>query len=111
MQYSPKICCKTPPLLFTAAFQKESKSPETKKKIERYRQIRKDYGDNLFAVLMLVFVYAMLSKHDIMDYLHLLQKRPASGIGLVALLLLLAAGLHLVRWQIRELRQEKDKQE
>ena len=48
--------------------------PETKKKIERYRQFRKDYGNHLFAVLMIVFVYAMLTDRDIMDYLHLLRK-------------------------------------
>ena len=85
--------------------------PEKNKKIEKYRKFWKGYGNDWSIVMIVVFVYAMLSKHDIMDYLHLLQKRPASGIGLVALLLLLAAGLHLVRWPIRELRQEKDKQE
>ena len=85
--------------------------PETKKKIERYRQFRKDYGNHLFAVLMIVFVYAMLTDHDIMDYLHLLRERPVSGIGLLVLLFLLAGGVHLVRRLIRQLRQEKDKPE
>ena len=85
--------------------------PEKNKKIEKYRKFWKGYGNAWSIVMVVVFVYALLSKHDIMDYLHLLQKRPVSGIGLVALLLLLAAGLHLVRWQIRELRREKDKQE
>jgi hypothetical protein len=85
--------------------------PETKKKIERYRQIRKDYGDNLFAVLMIVFVYAMLTDHDIMDYLHLLRERPVSGIGLAVLLLLVAAGLYVLRKLLRELRQDREKRE
>lgn len=85
--------------------------PETKKKIERYRQIRKDYGDNLFAVLMIVFVYAMLTDHDIMDYLHLLRERPLSGIGLAVLLLLVAAGLYVLRKLLRELRQDREKRE
>ena len=85
--------------------------PETKKKIERYRQIRKDYGDNLFAVLMIVFVYAMLTDHDIMDYLHLLRERPVSGIGLAVLLLLVAAGLYVLRKLLRELRQDQEKRE
>lgn len=85
--------------------------PETKKKIERYRQIRKDYGDNLFAVLMIVFVYAMLTDHDIMDYLHLLRERPVSGIGLAVLLLLVAAGLYVLRKLLRELRQNREKRE
>ena len=85
--------------------------PETKKKIERYRQIRKDYGDNLFAVLMLVFVYAMLTDRDIMDYLHLLRERPVSAIGLAVLLLLVAAGLYVLRKLLRELRQDREKRE
>lgn len=85
--------------------------PETKKKIERYRQIWKGYGDNLFAVLMLVFVYAMLTDHDIMDYLHLLRERPVSGIGLAVLLLLVAAGLYVLRKLLRELRQDREKRE
>lgn len=85
--------------------------PETKKKIERYRQIRKDYGDNLFAVLMIVFVYAMLTDHDIMDYLHLLRERPVSGIGLAVLLLLVAAGLYVLRKLLWELRQDREKRE
>ena len=79
--------------------------PETKKKIERYRQFRKDYGNHLFAVLMIVFVYAMLTDHDIMDYLHLLRERPVSGIGLVA------AGLYVLRKLLRELRQDREKRE
>lgn len=83
---------------------------ETKKKIERYRQFRKDYGNNLFAVLMIVFVYAMLTDHDIMDYLHLLRERPVSGIGL-AVLLLVAAGLYVLRKLLRELRQDREKRE
>ncbi|WP_288535071.1 hypothetical protein [uncultured Ruminococcus sp.] len=83
--------------------------PETKKKIERYRQIRKGYGDNLFAVLMLVFVYVMLTDHDIMDYLHLLRERPVSAIGLAVLLLLVAAGLYVLRKLLRELRQDREK--
>ena len=85
--------------------------PETKKKIERYRQIRKDYGYHLFAVLMIVFVYAMLTDHDIMDYLHLLRERPVSGIGLAVLLLLVAAGLYVLRKLLRELRQDREKRE
>lgn len=85
--------------------------PETKKKIERYRQFRKDYGNNLFAVLMIVFVYAMLTDHDIMDYLHLLRERPVSGIGLAVLLLLVAAGLYVLRKLLRELRQDREKRE
>lgn len=85
--------------------------PETKKKIERYRQIRKGYGDNLFAVLMIVFVYAMLTDHDIMDYLHLLRERPVSAIGLAVLLLLVAAGLYVLRKLLRELRQDREKRE
>ncbi len=84
---------------------------ETKKKIERYRQFRKDYGNNLFAVLMIVFVYAMLTDHDIMDYLHLLRERPVSGIGLAVLLLLVAAGLYVLRKLLRELRQDREKRE
>jgi uncharacterized membrane protein len=84
--------------------------PETKKKIERYRQFRKDYGNHLFAVLMIVFVYAMLTDHDIMDYLHLLRERPVSGIGL-AVLLLLVAGLYVLRKLLRELRQDREKRE
>ena len=85
--------------------------PETKKKIERYRQCRKDYGNHLFAVLMIVFVYAMLTDHDIMDYLHLLRERPVSGIGLAVLLLLVAAGLYVLRKLLRELRQDREKRE
>ena len=85
--------------------------PETKKKIERYRQFRKDYGNQLFAVLMIVFVYAMLTDHDIMDYLHLLRERPVSGIGLAVLLLLVAAGLYVLRKLLRELRQDREKRE
>ena len=85
--------------------------PETKKKIERYRQFRKDYGKHLFAVLMIVFVYAMLTDHDIMDYLHLLRERPVSGIGLAVLLLLVAAGLYVLRKLLRELRQDREKRE
>ena len=85
--------------------------PETKKKIERYRQIRKGYGDNLFAVLMIVFVYAMLTDHDIMDYLHLLRERPVSAIGLAVLLLLVAAGLYVLRKLLRKLRQDREKRE
>ena len=84
--------------------------PETKKKIERYRQFRKDYGNHLFAVLMIVFVYAMLTDHDIMDYLHL-RERPVSGIGLAVLLLLVAAGLYVLRKLLRELRQDREKRE
>ena len=80
--------------------------PETKKKIERYRQFRKDYGNHLFAVLMIVFVYAMLTDHDIMDYLHLLRERPVSGIGLAVLLLLV-----VLRKLLRELRQDREKRE
>ena len=83
--------------------------PETKKKIERYRQFRKDYGNHLFAVLMIVFVYAMLTDHDIMDYLHLLRERPVSGIGLAVLLLLVAAGLYVLRKLLRELRSAFEK--
>lgn len=85
--------------------------PETKKKIERHRQFRKDYGNHLFAVLMLVFVYAMLTDHDIMDYLHLLRERPVSAIGLAVLLLLVAAGLYVLRKLLRELRQDREKRE
>lgn len=85
--------------------------PETKKKIERYRQFRKGYGDNLFVVLMIVFVYAMLTDHDIMDYLHLLRERPVSAIGLAVLLLLVAAGLYVLRKLLRELRQDREKRE
>ena len=85
--------------------------PETKKIIERYRQFRKDYGNHLFAVLMIVFVYAMLTDHDIMDYLHLLRERPVSGIGLAVLLLLVAAGLYVLRKLLRELRQDREKRE
>lgn len=85
--------------------------PETKKKIERYRQFRKDYGNNLFAVLMIVFVYAMLTDRDIMDYLHLLRERPVSAIGLAVLLLLVAAGLYVLRKLLRELRQDREKRE
>lgn len=85
--------------------------PETKKKIERYRQIWKGYGDNLFVVLMIVFVYAMLTDHDIMDYLHLLRERPVSAIGLAVLLLLVAAGLYVLRKLLRELRQDREKRE
>lgn len=85
--------------------------PETKKKIERYRQFRKYYGNHLFAVLMIVFVYAMLTDHDIMDYLHLLRERPVSGIGLAVLLLLVAAGLYVLRKLLRELRQDREKRE
>lgn len=85
--------------------------PETKKKIERYRQIRKDYWNHLFAVLMLVFVYAMLTDRDIMDYLHLLRERPVSAIGLAVLLLLVAAGLYVLRKLLRELRQDREKRE
>lgn len=85
--------------------------PETKKKIERYQQFRKDYGNHLFAVLMIVFVYAMLTDHDIMDYLHLLRERPVSGIGLAVLLLLVAAGLYVLRKLLRELRQDREKRE
>ena len=85
--------------------------PETKKKIERYRQFRKDYGNHWFAVLMIVFVYAMLTDHDIMDYLHLLRERPVSGIGLAVLLLLVAAGLYVLRKLLRELRQDREKRE
>lgn len=85
--------------------------PETKKKIERYRQIWKDYGNHLFAVLMIVFVYAMFTDHDIMDYLHLLRERPVSAIGLAVLLLLVAAGLYVLRKLLRELRQDREKRE
>ena len=85
--------------------------PETKKKIERFRQFRIDYGNHLFAVLMIVFVYAMLTDHDIMDYLHLLRERPVSGIGLAVLLLLVAAGLYVLRKLLRELRQDREKRE
>ncbi len=85
--------------------------PEKNKKIEKYRKFWKGYGND-WAIVMIVFLaYELYSERDIMDYLHLLRERPISGIGLVALLLLLAAGLHLVRWQFRELRQGKDKQE
>ena len=85
--------------------------PETKKKIERYRHIWKGYGDNLFAVLMIVFVYAMLTDRDIMDYLHLLRERPVSAIGLAVLLPLVAAGLYVLRKLLRELRQDREKRE
>lgn len=85
--------------------------PETKKKIERYWQFRKDYGNHLFAVLMIVFVYAMLTDRDIMDYLHLLRERPVSAIGLAVLLLLVAAGLYVLRKLLRELRQDREKRE
>lgn len=85
--------------------------PETKKKIERCRQFRKDYGNHLFAVLMIVFVYAMLTDRDIMDYLHLLRERPVSAIGLAVLLLLVAAGLYVLRKLLRELRQDREKRE
>ena len=46
----------------------------------------------------------MFTGHDIMDYLELLQKRPASGILLLVLLLLAAGGLHVLKvlWQNRE---------
>ena len=57
---------------------------------------------------MIVFVYAMLTDHDIMDYLHLLRERPVSGIGLAVLLLLVAAGLYVLRKLLRELRDELD---
>ena len=55
--------------------------PETKKKIERYR------------------------------HLHLLRERPVSGIGLAVLLLLVAAGLYVLRKLLRELRQDREKRE
>lgn len=86
-------------------------APETKKKIERYLQFWKDYGNNLFVVLMIVFVYAIFTDHDIMDYLHLLRERPVSGIGLAVLLLLVAAGLYVLRKLLRELRQDREKRE
>lgn len=57
---------------------------------------------------MIVFVYAMLTDHDIMDYLHLLRERPVSGIGLAVLLLLVAAGLYVLRKLLRELRQDRE---
>ena len=63
----------------------------------------------MFAVLMLVFVYAMLTDRDIMDYLHLLRERPVSAIGLAVLLLLVAAGLYVLRKLLRELRQDREK--
>ena len=53
----------------------------------------------------------MLTDHDIMDYLHLLRERPVSGIGLAVLLLLVAAGLHVLRKLLRELRQDREKRE
>lgn len=58
----------------------------------------------MFTVAIVVFVYAMLTDHDIMDYLHLLRERPVSGIGLAVLLLLVAGGLHVLKvlWQNRE---------
>ena len=60
---------------------------------------------------MIVFVYAMLTDHYIMDYLHLLRERPVSGIGLAVLLLLVAAGLYVLRKLLRELRQDREKRE
>lgn len=45
--------------------------PEKNKKIEKYRKFWKGYGNDWSIVMIVVFVYALLSKHDIMDYLHL----------------------------------------
>ena len=46
-----------------------------------------------------------------MDYLHLLRERPVSAIGLAVLLLLVAAGLYVLRKLLRELRQDREKRE
>lgn len=73
-------------------------------KYGEFRQFWKSYQNDLFTVVIVVFVYAMLTDHDIMDYLHLLRERPVSGIGLAVLLLLVAGGLHVLKvlWQNRE---------
>ena len=76
-----------------------------------FRQFWKSYQNDLFTVVIVVFVYAMLTDHDIMDYLHLLRERPVSGIGLAVLLLLVAAGLYVLRKLLRELRQDREKRE
>lgn len=86
-------------------------TPEKETKSERYRQFRKGFWNGLFVVLVIFCVVASLTDRDIVDYLKLLRDRPVSGIGLLVLLLLLAAGLYLVKRQIRELRREKDKLE
>lgn len=77
---------------------------EKSNKYEEFRQFWKSYQNDLFTVVIVVFVYAMLTDHDIMDYLHLLRERPVSGIGLAVLLLLVAGGLHVLKvlWQNRE---------
>lgn len=77
---------------------------EKSNKYGKFRQFWKSYQNDLFTVVIVVFVYAMLTDHDIMDYLELLQKRPASGILLLVLLLLAAGGLHVLKvlWQNRE---------
>lgn len=80
---------------------------EKSNKYEEFRQFWKSYQNDLFTVVIVVFVYAMLTDHDIMDYLHLLRERPVSGIGLAVLLLLVAGGLHVLKvlWQNREKRE------
>lgn len=77
---------------------------EKSNKYGEFRQFWKSYQNDLFTVVIVVFVYAMLTDHDIMDYLHLLRERPVSGIGLAVLLLLVAGGLHVLKvlWQNRE---------
>ncbi len=77
---------------------------EKSNKYGEFRQFWKSYQNDLFTVVIVVFVYAMLTNHDIMDYLHLLRERPVSGIGLAVLLLLVAGGLHVLKvlWQNRE---------
>lgn len=77
---------------------------EKSNKYGKFRQFWKSYQNDLFTVVIVVFVYAMLTDHDIMDYLHLLRERPVSGIGLAVLLLLVAGGLHVLKvlWQNRE---------
>ena len=84
---------------------------EKSNKYEEFRQFWKSYQNDLFTVVIVVFVYAMLTDHDIMDYLHLLRERPVSGIGLAVLLLLVAAGLYVLRKLLRELRQDREKRE
>ena len=80
---------------------------EKSNKYGEFRQFWKSYQNDLFTVVIVVFVYAMLTDHDIMDYLHLLRERPVSGIGLAVLLLLVAGGLHVLKvlWQNREKRE------
>lgn len=77
---------------------------EKSNKYGEFRQFWKSYQNDLFTVVIVFFVYAMLTDHDIMDYLHLLRERPVSGIGLAVLLLLVAGGLHVLKvlWQNRE---------